>query len=94
MNLALQASVSSAPGLGGGRGERGLRGEAMVVLPCWLGRRRRGDASLPAAGLVDGVRGREFGLSLLSFELGSGSRARAAIFDALSARLFWTAEYG
>ena len=60
--MARQASVSSAPGLGGGRGDRGLLGEAMVVLPFWLGRRRRGAAGFRAAGLVDGVRGRDFGL--------------------------------
>ena len=79
MNLALQASVSSAPGLGGGRGERGERGEAMAVLPFGLVAGGAG-AAVPPAFRVDAPRGGPiFGLSCWPLKSGFGfGRARAS----------------
>ena len=79
MNLARQASVSSAPGLGGGRGDSGLRGEAIAALLLLRVAGGAGLLVLLLQGLVDGVHGRVFGL--LSFRSFEWVRVRAVSRD-------------
>jgi len=94
MNLARQASVSSAPGLGGGRGDSGLRGEAIAAL---LLLRVAGGAGLQVLLLFGSTRrvAARYSASLLSFEFWVRvRRALARILEAFSGRLFWTAADG
>ncbi len=97
MNLARQASVSSAPGLGGGRGESGLRGEAMAAaLLCPLVVGGAGLLCLLLFGSTRRVAAR-YSASLLSLSFEFWVRvqlALARILEAFSGRLFWTAADG
>ena len=87
--------MSSCPGEGGGRGESGLRGEAMAAaLLCLLVVGGAGLLCLLLFGSTRRVAAR-YSASLLSFEFWVRvRRALARILEAFSGRLFWTAADG